>query len=280
MLRWVFALICVVVGIYFSSNPYFISNISKYVAHQFSLWTAFQDPVQSGTLRLLMKEELAQYTGNKDSPGLYLAILGQVYNIEKGWKHYGPGGSYSFFAGRDASRAFVTGDFTENGLVDDVSGLSPKEMMTLHGWLELYKKEYSFVGKLIGRFYSEKGEATEALKKAEAAISEGWRMKKQSEEENKQFPPCNSEWTSGSGIRYWCSKLSGGVERTWVGVPRKLYKPGSSGYRCACVRSTGPPTGQADSISHPNRGDLDDPALQQYEGCHPLSESCSMKTEQ
>ncbi|XP_043938837.1 neuferricin isoform X2 [Protopterus annectens] len=233
MLRWVFALICVVVGIYFSSNPYFISNISKYVAHQFSLWTAFQDPVQSGTLRLLMKEELAQYTGNKDSPGLYLAILGQVYNIEKGWKHYGPGGSYSFFA-----------------------------------------------GKLIGRFYSEKGEATEALKKAEAAISEGWRMKKQSEEENKQFPPCNSEWTSGSGIRYWCSKLSGGVERTWVGVPRKLYKPGSSGYRCACVRSTGPPTGQADSISHPNRGDLDDPALQQYEGCHPLSESCSMKTEQ
>lgn len=279
MLRWIFAVVCVVAGICFSSYPSFISNIPKYVGHQFSSWAALQAPAQSGTVRLLSKVEVAQYSGKKDSPGLYLAILGQVYNVEKGWKHYGPEGAYSFFAGRDASRAFVTGDFTENGLVDDVSGLSPTEMMTLHGWLEFYKKEYSFVGNLIGRFYDEKGEATKALKEAEAAISEGLGMKKQSEEENKKFPPCNSEWTLGSGTRYWCSKLSGGIERAWVGVPRKLYRPGSKGYRCACVRSTGPPTGQADSINHLNRGDLDDPALQQYEGCHPLSESCSMKTE-
>ena len=30
-----------------------------------------------------------------------------------GSQYYGPGGGYSFFAGRDASRAFVTGQFEE-----------------------------------------------------------------------------------------------------------------------------------------------------------------------
>ena len=34
-----------------------------------------------------------------------------------------------FFPGRDATRAFVTGDFTENGLTDDTEGLSEEDML-------------------------------------------------------------------------------------------------------------------------------------------------------
>ena len=31
---------------------------------------------------------------------LYLGILGNVYDVSKGAKHYGPGGSYDFFVGK------------------------------------------------------------------------------------------------------------------------------------------------------------------------------------
>ena len=48
--------------------------------------------------------------------------------------------------GRDASRAFVTGDYSETGLVDDVSDLSFSEMLTLQNWLSFYEKNYEFIG--------------------------------------------------------------------------------------------------------------------------------------
>lgn len=44
--------------------------------------------------------------------------------------------------GRDASRAFVTGDFSDAGLVDDVADLSSSEMLTLQTWLSFYEKNY------------------------------------------------------------------------------------------------------------------------------------------
>lgn len=50
--------------------------------------------------RLFTSDELAQYDGEANSKGLYLAILGKVYDVSKGKKHYGPGGSYHFFVGK------------------------------------------------------------------------------------------------------------------------------------------------------------------------------------
>lgn len=41
------------------------------------------------------------------------SIVGEVFDVSKGEKHYGKRGAYRGFTGRDASRAFVTGDFTE-----------------------------------------------------------------------------------------------------------------------------------------------------------------------
>ena len=40
----------------------------------------------------MTKSELAQYDGTKGSKGLYIAMLGQVFDVEKGKKHYGPKG--------------------------------------------------------------------------------------------------------------------------------------------------------------------------------------------
>lgn len=227
--------------------------------------------------RLFSKAELSRYSGGKGSPGLYLAVLGQVFDVRKGTKHYGPSGSYRFFAGRDASRAFVSGDFTDSGLVDDVTGLSPTEMLSLQDWLIFYKREYIYKGRLAGTYYDHNGEPTQALIHAEQVTEQGRKLKGESELENKQFPPCNSEWTSTKGGRVWCSTYSGGIERNWVGVPRKLYTAGSKNHRCACVRTDGPALNQPDSAH--SRGDLDNPALREYPGCHSLSHFCAIVDE-
>lgn len=58
--------------------------------------------------RLLRQEELLLYTGTKDSKGLCLAILGQVFDVEKGRKHYGPGGGYRFFTGISPTLCVMT----------------------------------------------------------------------------------------------------------------------------------------------------------------------------
>lgn len=141
--------------------------------------------------RLLGAAELARYRGAAGEPGLYLAVLGRVFDVERGRRHYGPGGAYSGLAGtaggvgvggfgprcglsgglgrgagrawpglaawpgltaacpagRDATRAFATGDFTPAGLVDDVSALSPGEMLAIRSWLSFYGDNYDPVGR-------------------------------------------------------------------------------------------------------------------------------------
>ncbi|KAG7483728.1 hypothetical protein MATL_G00041360 [Megalops atlanticus] len=216
-------------------------------------------------MQLFREKDLSLYDGESGSRGLYLSILGQVFDVGKGSKHYGPGGGYHFFAGKDASRAFVTGDFTETGLTDDVSDLTPSQVVALFDWLAFYQRDYEPVGRLIGRYYSENGQPTEALRRVEAALAEGLKLKAEAQTQSKRFPSCNSEWSAATGGRVWCSTASGGVHRDWVGVPRKLFSPGSSRSRCVCVQSSDPT-------------ELDNPNLQVYEGCPPLAQSCTIKS--
>jgi len=49
------------------------------------------------TEMLFTKEALKKYSDTRN--GLYLAILGKVYDVGKGEKFYGPEGSYHFFTG-------------------------------------------------------------------------------------------------------------------------------------------------------------------------------------
>jgi hypothetical protein len=48
---------------------------------------------------LFTKDELAKYDGGSNSRGLFISILGSVFDVAKGEQHYGPGGSYNVFAG-------------------------------------------------------------------------------------------------------------------------------------------------------------------------------------
>ncbi|XP_046396960.1 neuferricin isoform X2 [Ischnura elegans] len=219
---------------------------------------------------LLSSEELKKYGGSGRNGKLYLSILGKIFDVTKGKKHYGEGGGYSFFTGRDASRAYVTGDFTETGLIDEVLDLTPQQLKGLQGWLEFYIKEYKYVGKLIGRYYDPMGRKTEYLQQVEEIIKEAQRKERENDAEKRKYPPCNTEWSASKGSRVWCSNKSGGILRDWVGVPRKLYVVGSSTPRCVCVRHP--------SEKHLDGPSLSDPQLEEYPGCHKDSISCSIKT--
>jgi hypothetical protein len=80
--------------------------------------------------------------------------------VERGRKHYSAKGGYHFFSGKDATRAFVSGDFTPTGLIDDISDFGDQEMLSINDWLSFYDKEYKLVGVVEGRFYDEEGRLT------------------------------------------------------------------------------------------------------------------------
>ncbi|KAK4141988.1 cytochrome b5-like heme/steroid binding domain-containing protein [Dichotomopilus funicola] len=66
----------------------------------------------------LTPSELATYNGSDPSKPLYLAINGTIYDVSSNARTYGPGGSYQYFSGVDAARAYVTGCFAEDRTPD------------------------------------------------------------------------------------------------------------------------------------------------------------------
>lgn len=63
-----------------------------------------------------------RYNGEDPTLPIYVAINGSVFDVSSNPVTYGPGGSYGFFSGRDAARAYVSGCFAED-LTWDLRGL-------------------------------------------------------------------------------------------------------------------------------------------------------------
>jgi predicted heme/steroid binding protein len=70
----------------------------------------------------LTDAELLSYNGEDPNKPIYLGFNGSIYDVSAAPSTYGPGGSYHFFAGRDAVRAYLTGCFQED-LVPDLRGV-------------------------------------------------------------------------------------------------------------------------------------------------------------
>ncbi|KAF2769336.1 cytochrome b5 [Teratosphaeria nubilosa] len=66
----------------------------------------------------LTPAELATFDGSDPAKPVYLALNGTIYDVTSGRRIYGPGGSYHSLAGKDATRAFITGCFAEDGTPD------------------------------------------------------------------------------------------------------------------------------------------------------------------
>jgi hypothetical protein len=69
--------------------------------------------------------------------------------VTAGREFYGPGGGYHAFAGRDASRGFLTGCFA-NSDNHDLRGLSAEQLRSLDDWVAFYVNhdKYKLVGEL------------------------------------------------------------------------------------------------------------------------------------
>ena len=180
-------LICISIYILYVLNFFetdkAISNISKATNTK---GPHFGDPSFTG--QMFTREELAKHDAN-GSP-ILLAIMGRVYDVTKG-KSYHAGGSYPFFAGLDGTKAFATGEFNEEGLIDDITELDHDSILSIADWVNTYDEEYIFVGRLIGTYFDEKGEATPALFKAEKLLRNANRHKSLQQQEKVKFPPCN-----------------------------------------------------------------------------------------
>ncbi|KAF2466423.1 uncharacterized protein BDR25DRAFT_336568 [Lindgomyces ingoldianus] len=75
----------------------------------------------------LTDDQLLAYDGTDPKKPIYLALNGTIYDVSASPQTYGPGGSYHFFAGRDAARAFLTGCFQED-LTPDLRGVEQMYM--------------------------------------------------------------------------------------------------------------------------------------------------------
>ena len=142
-----------------TTNPYFVYplTLALFLAFHLTFSYLFTGTIHYGLLPssppgplTFSPAELRQYDGSDGSKPVYLAILGDVFDVSSGAKYYGPDGGYHAFAGRDGSRAFITGCFDEAGAVADVRGLTEQQMEALRRWRDFYAehKTYRYVGKV------------------------------------------------------------------------------------------------------------------------------------
>uniref|UniRef100_A0A5B7BKU3 Cytochrome b5 heme-binding domain-containing protein n=1 Tax=Davidia involucrata TaxID=16924 RepID=A0A5B7BKU3_DAVIN len=206
--------------------------------------------------RLFRVQELAIYNGTDDSLPILLGILGSVFDVTKGKNHYGVGGGYNHFVGRDASRAFISGNFTGDGLTDSLRGLSSTEVKSVVEWRDFYFRTYIFVGKLVGRYYDSVGNPTKYLKGVEAKAARGAQLMEKQKKEEAKLPSCNSRWSQEEGSEVWCN----------TGYPRLVQRPleialtGKMSKRCACFKED----------------ELGQPELEVYEGCDYFAKVCGL----
>jgi len=210
--------------------------------------------------RLFTKEELASYVGKIPDFPPYLACLGDVFDVSRKMSTYGPEGSYHFFTGKDGSRAFATGKFTETGLVDNIDGLTPAEVAGIEEWNQVYKRDYDWIGKLIGTYYDSEGKATDSKKNIQNLLKQNNDKEEEEKELRKTMPHCNMKYSQDDGRTIWCSAGSGGIQRTWDGYPRQRIVKGKESLttECVCVQENL----------------FQDPALKVYENCAPKSRRC------
>lgn len=96
--------------------------------------------------------ELKVYDGESEQCGgrICVAVNGKIFDVTRGRRFYGPGGPYSGFAGKDASRGLAT--FSVDVVpedYDDLSDLKPSELEQVKEWELQFSEKYEYVGRVL-----------------------------------------------------------------------------------------------------------------------------------
>jgi len=184
-----------------------------------------------------------------------------VFDVTSGRRHYGGDSDYSVFAGRDASRSFITGEFEGEGVQSNVAGLAPPEMKGLLEWQSFYHETYIFKGYLLGsHYYDESGAPMPLLAEVQRGADEADRLEAIRKANQKKHPPCSMKWTAAEGGRVWCAEGYPRLLTEYVdgGLPKDTTERKST-QRCACFDSVG-------------WSDM----RKVYRGCKPDAQSCAV----
>ncbi|CAF3412020.1 unnamed protein product [Rotaria socialis] len=97
-------------------------------------------------------EELRKYNGTDSNGRILTVIYGDIFDVSRRSDLYGPGGAYSLFAGRDATRALSKMQLTQSLFADeydDLADLCDAERATARNWHEDFREKYDIVGRLL-----------------------------------------------------------------------------------------------------------------------------------
>ncbi|GAA5824328.1 hypothetical protein JCM11251_000378 [Rhodosporidiobolus azoricus] len=102
-------------------------------------------------------KELSIHDGTEEGGKgkVLVAVRRKVYDVSSGRNFYGPGGPYSSFAGRDASRGLSKQSFDAEMLtpldkpIDPLDDLVESEWNGLREWEEHFRNKYPIVGDLV-----------------------------------------------------------------------------------------------------------------------------------
>ncbi|KAF9465415.1 cytochrome b5-like heme/steroid binding domain-containing protein [Collybia nuda] len=94
-------------------------------------------------------EELKEYDGSKPGSKIYVAIKGTIFDVTHKADVYGPGRSYSIFAGKDGSKGLGMSSLKPEHAVADYSDLNESDMKVLNDWHSFFSKRYNIVGKVV-----------------------------------------------------------------------------------------------------------------------------------
>jgi len=100
----------------------------------------------------LTVEELRGYNGIESNGRILTAIYGDIFDVSQRSDLYGIGGSYSLFAGRDATRALSKMQLDPSlfsNEYDNLTDLTDKERATARNWHEDFREKYDIVGRLL-----------------------------------------------------------------------------------------------------------------------------------
>jgi len=97
----------------------------------------------------LTRRALREFDG-KDGGRILLSLRGKIIDVSSGRESYGPGGSYSSFAGRDVTKCLALMDISEANM-DQPDFVPDTEDATksLDGWFKRLTSKYPIVGELV-----------------------------------------------------------------------------------------------------------------------------------